>query len=73
MKELPQRERPYEKCLSMGPESLSDTELLAVLLRSGTPGENAVELANRLLYQEDMDFYSKTVISRSGLRLWHIL
>ena len=53
MKELPQRERPYEKCLSMGPESLSDTELLAVLLRSGTPGENAVELANRLLYQED--------------------
>ena len=53
MKELPQRDRPNEKCLSMGPESLSDTELLAVLLRSGTPGENAVELANRLLYQED--------------------
>ena len=36
MKERPVSERPYEKCLEYGPESLSDGELLAVILRSGT-------------------------------------
>ena len=50
MKELPNCERPYEKCLEMGVHSLSDKELLAVLLRCGTQGENAVELSERLLY-----------------------
>jgi len=53
MKALPGNERPYEKCLSMGAESLSDKELLAVLLRCGTPGENAMELASRILYQQN--------------------
>ena len=52
MKAMPSQERPYEKCLSMGPQGLSDKELLAVLLRSGTPGENAVELASRILYHQ---------------------
>ena len=50
MKELPGCERPYEKCLTIGVHNLSDKELLAVLLRCGTPGENAVELANKILY-----------------------
>jgi len=53
MKALPGNERPYEKCLSMGAESLRDKELLAVLLRCGTPGENAMELASRILYQQN--------------------
>ena len=30
IKDLPHKDRPYEKCLSLGPDSLSDTELLAV-------------------------------------------
>lgn len=50
MREMPQDERPYEKCLRLGAESLSDVELLAVLLRTGTRGENAVELARKVLY-----------------------
>lgn len=50
MKEIPSVERPYEKCERTGPESLTDVELLAVLLRTGTKGENAVELARRILY-----------------------
>ena len=50
MKEIPSVERPYEKCVEMGPESLTDIELLAVFLRTGTKGENAVELAKRILY-----------------------
>lgn len=50
IKELPSVERPYEKCMQSGPESLSDIELLAVLLRTGTKGENALELSRRILY-----------------------
>ena len=40
MKELNMEERPYEKCERFGPENLTDSELLAVLLRTGTRGEN---------------------------------
>lgn len=36
MKGLPISERPYEKVLEKGPVSLSDAELLSVILRSGT-------------------------------------
>lgn len=47
---MPRDERPYEKCTRLGAEHLSDVELLAVLLRTGTRGENALELARRILY-----------------------
>lgn len=50
MKEIPSADRPYEKCEKLGAGALSDTELLAVLLRTGTRGENALELASRILY-----------------------
>ena len=50
MREMPLEERPYEKCLRLGAESLSDVELLAVLLRTGTRGENALDLSRRILY-----------------------
>lgn len=46
------QERPYEKCERFGPESLTDIELLAVLLRTGTKGESSLELAKKLLYPE---------------------
>ena len=36
MKEIPSADRPYEKCEKLGAGALSDTELLAVLLRTGT-------------------------------------
>ncbi len=49
MKELPESERPYEKCEQTGPEALSDAELLAVLLQTGTKTETAVALATRVL------------------------
>ena len=35
MKQLPREQRPYEKCFMQGEGSLNDTELLAVILRSG--------------------------------------
>lgn len=49
MKELPVSERPYEKCLERGPQSLSNAELLAVILKSGTRNQNSVELARAVL------------------------
>lgn len=52
IKEMIEEERPYEKCLSHGANALSDTELLAVLLRTGTQGMNSLELARTLLYPQ---------------------
>lgn len=48
-KELPVSERPYEKCERFGPEFLSDAELLAVLIRSGSKEERVVDLAMRII------------------------
>ena len=41
----PESERPREKLVERGAHALSDAELLAVLLRCGTRGRNAIELA----------------------------
>lgn len=49
MKDIPEDSRPYEKCLRQGVEALTDGELLAVLLRTGTRGRNSVELAQDIL------------------------
>lgn len=51
-KELPVSERPYEKCEQFGPEVLSDAELLAVIIRSGTRHERAVDVAVRVLNRQ---------------------
>lgn len=47
--DLEASERPRERLRSRGADSLSKAELLAILLRTGLPGENAVEVGNRLL------------------------
>ncbi|MEO0091211.1 MAG: DNA repair protein RadC [candidate division WOR-3 bacterium] len=49
VKDLPRVERPREKLMKYGVENLSNTELLAILLRSGRKGENVIDLANRIL------------------------
>lgn len=49
VKELPLSERPYEKCEQNGAGSLSDAELLAVIIRSGTKNERAVDVATKVL------------------------
>jgi DNA repair protein RadC len=45
-------ERPYEKCIECGAVALSNAELLAVLLRTGTKGRSALDLAQCLLGNE---------------------
>ena len=49
MKGLPVSERPYEKVLEKGPASLSDAELLSVILRSGTKNIPVREMAEEIL------------------------
>ncbi|MCC2606420.1 RadC family protein [Planctobacterium marinum] len=49
MSQWPEAERPREKLLNLGPQSLSDAELLAIFLRTGIPGFNVVDLARQLL------------------------
>ena len=44
IKEMYKEDRPYEKCEKFGAENLTDTELLAILIRTGTKGENSLEL-----------------------------
>ena len=42
-------EKPYERFMSFGAESLTDAELLAIILRTGTQGSNAVDLSRKVL------------------------
>jgi DNA repair protein RadC len=49
IRDWPERERPREKLLSLGSATLSDAELLAVLLGSGSRGKDALALGRELL------------------------
>ncbi len=49
IRDLPQGERPRERLKEYGPRYLSNTELIAILLRTGLQGENVLSMASRLL------------------------
>lgn len=49
IKEWPVDERPRERLLKEGPEALSDSQLIAIVLRTGGSGKSAIELAMELL------------------------
>jgi len=51
IRDWPQTERPREKLLHQGPESLGDAELLAIFLRTGIPGKSAIEMARDALLE----------------------
>lgn len=53
IKQLPDLERPYEKLERYGEKALSDAELLAIIIKSGTREETSVQLAQRLLAQNE--------------------
>ena len=52
IKALPEYERPMEKCLSIGVERLTNSELIALLINSGTREKSAVALAEEILAQD---------------------
>jgi len=47
--DLAESERPRERLAHLGPQALTNAELLAILLRVGVPGENSVQMGQRLL------------------------
>ncbi|MDQ0298686.1 DNA repair protein RadC [Salibacterium salarium] len=53
IKNVPVSERPREKMIKNGPECLSNQELLAVLLRTGSKHESVLQLSQRVLYDFD--------------------
>jgi len=55
LKEWAVEDRPREKMLSRGPRALSDAELIAILIGSGSAEETAVELSRRILHAVDND------------------
>ena len=62
MKELPISERPYEKLETYGAETLTNSELLAIIIKTGTKDDTAVGLAQKILKlnegtnKEDLSF-----------------
>jgi len=55
IKDMPDASRPRERFLKVGPEGLSDAELFAILLRTGSKGENVVDMSNRLIREYGLD------------------
>ena len=49
IKDLPKSDRPREKLMAKGAENLKDSELLAILLRTGKAGKNVIEIASQIL------------------------
>ncbi len=52
---MPKQNRPRERFLKHGPEALSDAELFAIILRTGTIQENVVDVSNRLIKEYGLD------------------
>jgi DNA repair protein RadC len=69
IQELPDEDRPREKLVKQGASALSESELIAILLRTGTVGANAIDVARELLIR----YQSLTALSRCDARqLSHI-
>ncbi|MCI5872273.1 MAG: DNA repair protein RadC [Clostridiales bacterium] len=71
MKELPDSEKPYEKFLESGAEALSDAELLAVIIRSGTQGKKSIEVAQDFLAQGSRNLLNLYEISFDEMKSIH--
>lgn len=62
IKDLLVRERPRERLYTVGAASLSEAELLAILLRNGSRKENALVLAQRLLAEHSLEGLSRASV-----------
>lgn len=62
--ELPEQDRPREKLASLGVAALGDSELIAILLRTGMKGRNAIDVARDLLAR----FQSLGGLARAGVK-----
>lgn len=63
IKDLPLEERPRERLIKYGPKALSNSELLAIILRNGSKKENVLELSKRLLKEDNIKSLSRKRIN----------
>ncbi len=49
IKDMPEEDRPYEKLEKSGPESLTDAELMAIIIRTGCRNETSLDLTRRII------------------------
>jgi len=66
IKSWPKEDRPREKLLRNGEHTLSNSELLAILLRTGVKGESAIDLARKIMNK----FGTFRDLSHSDMRQW---
>jgi len=59
IKDIPQTERPRERLLKFGPEALSDSELLAIVLRTGTSGMNSITMCQYIFSEKNLKQLSR--------------
>lgn len=68
MKELPDSEKPYERCLKYGVSVLSDAELLSVIMRTGSKNQNSLQLAQTVLQRGQQNLLNLHTLSIDELR-----
>lgn len=69
---LPREQRPYEKCQEKGVEALTNQELIAILLRTGSVEESALDLAGRVLNSSASEDGLRTLATMSMEQLMQI-
>ena len=63
IKEIPMEDRPRERLIKYGPEVLSNSELLAILIRTGTKSESAIRIAQKMVgTTEGLQFVSTSTV-----------
>ena len=67
----PMEDRPREKMLANGKKSLTDSELLAILIRTGIPGASAIEIAMNILQQSNNRLTELARMEVSDLQRYH--
>ena len=69
IKSLPSDERPREKLIKHGPRTLTDSELLAIILRTGNKKENVLKLSNKLFTKYTLKSLSRIKVGTLLARL----
>lgn len=68
IKEIPQSERPYEKLEMYGAQALSNAELLAIIIKSGTKEESSIVLAQKYYlckkYTRQFEIFTRHIYKR---------
>jgi len=69
IKEMPEQNRPRERFLKYGPEALSDAELFAIILRTGTRNENVIDMSQRLIKEYGLrDLFDCSIIELQKIK-----